>query len=84
MLAEFVCPHAGGYADMDGRRGDPVRFLTGYRSWAQMLVRLVAAAILLFLLDLLWIKGLAPLLGLDYFGVVEVRRDVAVGPSHTK
>lgn len=37
-----------------------------------MLIRVVAAMILLFLLDLVWIKGLAPLLGLDYFAVVQV------------
>ncbi|KAK9803837.1 hypothetical protein WJX73_005833 [Symbiochloris irregularis] len=60
----------GGYANLDGRE-ESLRTLTGGRSWLKMLVRVVAAMILLFLLDLVWIKGLAPLLGLDYFGVVE-------------
>lgn len=38
-----------------------------------MLVRLLVSLVLLVVLDLVWIKLLAPLLGLDYFGVVEVR-----------
>lgn len=33
-----------------------------------MLVRILAAMVGLFLLDLLWLLLLAPLLGLDYFG----------------
>ena len=64
---------AGGYDDLDTDRSSPARYLTGYRSWLQMLVRLVLSMVALVLLDLVWLRLLAPLLGLDYFGTVKVR-----------
>ena len=56
----------GSYLDMS--TAGTKSFVTAGRSWSQMLVRILAAMVGLFLLDLLWLLLLAPLLGLDYFG----------------
>ena len=71
MLVSQACLcAAGGYDDIEGTNTQPGRFITGYRSWSQMLVRLVIAAVLLIVLDLIWFQ-LARVLGVDYFGTVE-------------
>ena len=73
--------HYAGYEDLEARETSPSRFLSGYRSWAQMIVRLVVSMVLLVVLDLIWFQ-LARLMGVDYFGAVEARIPLSLTAFH--